>query len=78
MREKELRLIVTFHTTANAMAMESLCKCRGLAGRLIPVPRAITSDCGIGWSCPPQLREEITAALEEEHLEAAAFTEMMV
>ena len=26
MREKTLRFVVTFHTTADAMAMEKLCK----------------------------------------------------
>lgn len=38
MREKKLWLIITFHTTTAAMAMESLCTEKGLAGRLIPVP----------------------------------------
>ena len=38
MREKKLWLIITFHTTTAAMAMESLCTEKGLPGRLIPVP----------------------------------------
>ena len=47
MREKKHLVIFTFHTTSAAMAMEKLCQTRGLPGRLIPAPRAITSDCGI-------------------------------
>ena len=35
MRKKELKLVITFHTTADAMAMEKACKEHGAAGRLI-------------------------------------------
>lgn len=49
MIEKKLRLLVTFHTTTGAMAMEKRCKAQGIAGRLIPVPRSITADCGMAW-----------------------------
>jgi len=52
-REKSPRLIVTFHTTAGAIATEQLCRRLGLAGKLISVPRCITSDCGMAWSAPP-------------------------
>ncbi len=37
MRKKELKIVVTFHTTADAMAMEKICKEKGIPGRLIPV-----------------------------------------
>lgn len=46
MREKKLWLVITFHTTAAAIAMEKLCRAKGLPGRLIPVPRELTADCG--------------------------------
>ena len=68
MREKSPRLIVTFHTTAGAIATEQLCRRLGLEGKLISVPRCITSDCGMamaGWGsillggCP--LRQLILA-----------------
>ena len=39
MREKKLWLIITFHTTTAAMAMEAMCAAKNLPGRLIPVPR---------------------------------------
>ena len=49
MRKKELKLVVTFHTTADAMAMEKTCKEHEVNGRLIPVPRAISAGCGLAW-----------------------------
>ena len=42
-------LFITFYTTAGAMKMEKTCKARRLPGKLVPVPRSITSDCGIAW-----------------------------
>ena len=47
MREKKQWLIVTFYTTSAAMAAEKACGQAGLPGRIIPVPREITADCGI-------------------------------
>ena len=52
MREKQLWLVLTFHTTTAAMAMEKMCAQQGLPGRLIPVPREITAGCGMAWRGP--------------------------
>ena len=54
MRKKQPRLIFAFYTTADAMAMESLCKEKGLPGRLVPVPREVSAGCGIAWAAPPE------------------------
>lgn len=52
MREKTMRYVITFFTTADAMATEKRCKALGVPGRLIPVPTRITSGCGMAWSLP--------------------------
>lgn len=54
MRAKELRTVITFHTTAEAMAAERFCREQGIPGRLIPVPRQISAGCGLAWSAPAQ------------------------
>lgn len=63
MRAKELRLVVTFHTTVEAMAAERFCKEQGISGRLIPVPRQLSAGCGLAWSAPvlesARLREQL-------------------
>ena len=51
MRKKELKLVVTFHTTADAMAMEKACKAEEVPGRLIPVPRVISAGCRTDQAC---------------------------
>ena len=70
MREKKQRLVVTFPTTAAAMEMEAKCRQAGIEGKLIPVPRSLTADCGIAWRCEPETREAVEAILKESRLEA--------
>lgn len=66
MIQKEMRLVVTFHTTAQAMAMEQACRGAGADGRLIPVPRSITAGCGLAWSARPESREPLEALMQEQ------------
>ena len=71
MRKKERKLIITFSTTADAMAAEAACRELGGAGRLIPVPRAISAGCGLAWCGEIRQREVLlemirsTGVLEE-------------
>lgn len=78
LKEKTKQLIVTFHTTAAAMAAERLCRERGISGRLLPVPRSLTSDCGIAWSMSPSDRERFETCAAAEGLELAGVTEMRI
>ena len=78
MRAKELRLIVTFHTTTSAMAMEKVCAQKGVPGRLIPVPRDITAGCGMAWSAPPDAREAVEKTVREAGIETDGWYELMV
>lgn len=73
MRKKELKLVITFHTTADAMAMEKACKQQKAPGRLIPVPRTISSGCGLAWCADLTERESLketmrTVGLQEEDM----------
>ena len=64
MRKKELKLIVTFHTTADAMAMEKACKEENAPGRLIPVPRIISSGCGLAWCADVSDKDLLVGVLQ--------------
>ena len=78
MREKKLYLIITFHTTAAAIAMEKLCREKDLPGRLIPVPRELTADCGMAWRAGVEDRPALETMVGQEKLEAAGFYEVMI
>ena len=75
---RQLRLVVAFHTTSAAIAAEALCGRLGLEGKLISVPRQVTSDCGMAWSAPPELRETLESRLAEAGVETAGFYELVV
>lgn len=68
MRSKELRCIVTFHTTTEAMLFEQAAKAAGFSGRIIPVPREITSGCGLSWKDTVNVREDLERILAEQKL----------
>ena len=57
MIRKQERVVFTFYTTTDAMAMESLCNARQLPGRMIPVPGTITADCGLAWCAQPRMEK---------------------
>lgn len=62
-------LIVTFHTTSEAMATERACRAISLSGKLIPVPRSLSAGCGIAWRCLPEVRDRLNEVLESEDIE---------
>ena len=78
MRKKELKLVVTFHTTADAMAMEKACKEYQVPGRIIPVPRAISAGCGLSWCAALDNREQIVSMMRRAGIEEEAMHECMV
>ncbi|HCO50819.1 MAG: DUF3343 domain-containing protein [Oscillospiraceae bacterium] len=68
MLQKKTWLLVTFYTTAGVMAMERACKAASLPGRIVPVPRSITADCGLAWRCEPTLRGPVEALADPEEV----------
>ena len=78
MKKKELKLVVTFHTTADAMAMEKACKEQEVPGRIIPVPREISAGCGLSWCAGLSDREQIMAMMKKTGIEEEEIHECLV
>ena len=78
MRKKELKLVVTFHTTADAMAMEKACKEHKVPGRIIPVPRVISAGCGLAWCAELDEREQISDVMKQVGIQEEDMHECMV
>ena len=68
MRKPEARTVITFHTTAEAMAAERLFRTLELPGKLITVPRKLSSDCGLAWSAPAETGPQAEDALRRRSL----------
>lgn len=69
MRQKEWKLIITFHTTSDAIAFEKACKETGRSGRMIPVPRELSAGCGLAWCTVPADRADMETFLKECSIE---------
>lgn len=60
-------MIITFHQLTEALSFEKYCKQNDVKVRLIPVPRAISSSCGL--SAKLDDIENIKDKLEQEDIE---------
>ena len=76
MRQKEWKLVITFHTTADAIAFEKTCKSNGKPGRMIPVPREISAGCGLAWATLPDEKEGMSRFLSEQKIECEEMKEL--
>lgn len=76
MRVRSKKLIVAFHTTADAMAMERYCRRDAVAGRLLSVPRSVTADCGIAWCAALEDRAKLERIVREEKMEIVGLFEV--
>lgn len=68
MIKKSLKHIVTFHTTSAAMEMEDICREENLNGRLIPLPKRISADCGLAWCSDIKESRSVEKLLAEKGL----------
>ena len=68
MIRKTEKLVITFYTTTDAMAMEHLCKANQADGRIIPVPGSISADCGLAWCAKLESEDALTALMTENGL----------
>lgn len=54
MRVKRSYIVLSFHTTLEAMEWEKHCQAQQIPGRLIPLPREISAGCGLAWRMLPE------------------------
>ena len=78
MIKKEMKLVITFHTTTEAMTMEQVCKAAGADGRIIPVPRSITAGCGLAWCASPESEGALVTLMDEKGIRHQAIHNCLV
>ena len=60
---------VTFHSVSDSLRFEKVLKETGLQIQLVPVPREISSSCGVAARFEPELEEQVHRFVEEHNLE---------
>lgn len=68
MRRKTPKIVLTFASTSDAMAVEAAARESGFPGRMIPIPSEVSAGCGLAWCAPAEEREALEAGLEEAGL----------
>jgi hypothetical protein len=61
--------VVLFHSITGALQAEKRLKKKGIATKLIPVPRQLSSDCGVCLRFERKDEVEVRRALEEERID---------
>ena len=74
-RQKRPALVLTFDSTAQAIAAETLFAQRGLPGRMIPVPAQISAGCGLAWRMTPEDWEHWNSLLDPAAYDAVSQVE---
>jgi len=64
MREGHLHCVALFRSVSMVIKAEKALKQAGIPHKVIPVPKIISSDCGVCLRFPPEQREAIAKALE--------------
>lgn len=55
--------VILFHTTSSAMRAEKLLVAEGCSVKLIPVPRHLSSDCGVALRFDWHQQEKVKSLL---------------
>ena len=65
---RENDFVAIFHSIHRVLKAEKVLKEAGADFLLIPVPRQLTSDCGLALRIAPEHRDEVTALLAAQDL----------
>ena len=68
--------VVIFHTTSAALRSEKVLKQAGIEIKLIPVPRQLSSDCGISVRFARDLTAKVSQALVDAHIDMVGIYEI--
>jgi len=58
--------VMLFKAVSYALKAEKILKAEGLPHKLIPVPRQVSSDCGVCLRFESALQDDIRAALDRQ------------
>ncbi|MEA3406492.1 MAG: DUF3343 domain-containing protein [Chloroflexota bacterium] len=62
-------VVILIYSTSHAIRAEKILHRAGIASKLIPVPRHLSSDCGVCLRIDPSDAEAAEEALEEAGME---------
>lgn len=76
MREKKKYMVLSFHSTTEAISFEKQCIQDQIPGRLIPIPREITAGCGLAWRIPADAYPSCRQMIQDRQMKYQDITEL--
>ena len=68
--------LATFKTTSMALMFERACRGAGISARIAPVPRKLSSSCGLACEFPCESREAVEGLVREKKIEVGGYHDM--
>lgn len=78
MREKKKYMVISFHSTTEAMSFEKQCMEKDIPGRLIPIPREITAGCGLAWRILSEEYPLCRQQIQDFHIQYQGIVELLL
>ncbi|MBQ6112213.1 MAG: DUF3343 domain-containing protein, partial [Synergistaceae bacterium] len=67
--------LATFKTTSAALMFERTCRSSGIQARIAPVPRKLSSSCGLACEFPCDKRVEVESIANGKKIQVAGYHE---
>ncbi|MBR4196160.1 MAG: DUF3343 domain-containing protein [Synergistaceae bacterium] len=68
--------LATFKTTSAALLFERSCRKSGIPARIAPVPRKLSSSCGLACEFPCDMKENVEGIAGEKKINVAGYHEI--
>lgn len=65
--------LATFKTTSAALMFERSCRKSGIPARIAPVPRKLSSSCGLACEFPCDMRNDVESVAAEKKINVAGY-----
>ncbi|MDK2958694.1 DUF3343 domain-containing protein [Aminivibrio sp.] len=73
---KDVRCIVTFEVTSMALLFERTCRKKGIPAKVVPVPRKLSSSCGLACEFPCGSADDVRALCIERKIDVESYHEL--
>lgn len=68
-----MECLATFETTHAALLFEKTCRANNLKVKIVPVPREVSSSCGLACGYPCEQEDEVKRFAREKELEVGGY-----
>ena len=68
--------LATFKTTSAALMFERACRSSGISARIAPVPRSLSSSCGLACEFPCEMKDKIEEIVNMKKIHVAGYHEL--